>query len=124
MSTTQARTGRGYTVRRQADAPTVPCPCGASTRILTRADGPLANVHVTAITDSAPHYHRHCTEIYYILEGSGELELNGDVVEVEPGTLVVIEPGTVHRLRSAGGVRTMVIGIPALDPADEYLVEA
>lgn len=113
---------RGYTVRRLAEAPTVPCPCGQSTRLLTRADGPLANVHVTEIRDAARHYHRHCTEIYYVLEGTGRLELGGDVVDVEPGTLVVIEPMTPHRLVSEGGVRTMVIGFPALDPDDEYPV--
>ena len=112
--------GRGYLVRRQAESPTVACPCGPSTRILTRADGPLANFHITAIADSAKHYHKLCTEIYYILEGTGELELNDDVVPVEPGTLIVIEPFTTHRLRSPAGVRTIVLGIPALDPDDEY----
>ena len=51
------------------------------------------------------------------------LAQSDDIVEVEPGTLVVIEPRTVHRLVSAEGVTTMVIGIPALHPDDEYLVE-
>lgn len=113
----------GYTIRRLAEAPVVPCPCGQSTRILTVADTPLANFHITAITDSARHYHKLCTEIYYILEGTGELELNGEAVAVEPGTLVVIEPYTRHRLRSASGVRTIVMGVPALQPDDEYLVD-
>jgi mannose-6-phosphate isomerase-like protein (cupin superfamily) len=117
-----AAVGRGYLVRRQAEAPTVPCPCGQSTRILTRADGPLANFHVTFITDSVKHYHRECTEIYYILEGTGELELGDDVVAVAPGTLVVIEPYTAHRLRSAEGVRTIVLGLPALHGDDEFFV--
>jgi mannose-6-phosphate isomerase-like protein (cupin superfamily) len=94
-----------------------------STRILTRADGDLANFHVTCITDSVKHFHKLCTEIYYILEGTGSLELGDDVVEVEPGTLVVIEPRTPHRLVSAAGVRTLVLGIPALRDGDEYFVE-
>lgn len=118
----QAALGQGYLVRRLADAPTVPCPCGESTRILTRADGPLANFHVTWITDSVRHYHKNCTEIYYILEGTGRLELNADVIDVEPGTLVVIEPYTAHRLTSQQGVRTIVLGLPACHPDDEYFV--
>ncbi len=118
--TEQPALGRGYLVRRQADAPTVACPCGPSTRILTRADSPLANFHVTFIKDSAKHYHKECTEIYYILEGTGELELNGDLVLVEPGTLVVIEPYTIHSLKSEEGVRTVVLGMPAIGPDDEY----
>lgn len=118
----QATIGRGYLVRRLADAPTVACPCGDSTRILTRADGPLANFHVTFITDSVKHYHKHCTEIYFILEGTGRLELNDDVVAVEPGMLILIEPYTAHRLVSPEGVRTIVLGLPAWDPDDEYFV--
>lgn len=123
MSPTTA--GPGYLVRRRTDAPTVPCPCGSSTRLLTRADGPLANFHVTTIHEAARHYHARCTEIYYILNGTGQLELNEDIVRVEPGTLVVIEPTTRHRLVADGpeGVVTMVLGIPALDPEDEYLVD-
>jgi mannose-6-phosphate isomerase-like protein (cupin superfamily) len=117
------RTGPGYVVRRQAEAPVVPCPCGQSTRILTHEDGSPANFHVTFITDSVKHYHEHCTELYYILEGTGRLELNGDVVEVEPGMLILIEPFTAHRLRSEAGVRTLVIGVPAWHPEDEFFVE-
>src|SRR3954471_10871891 len=62
MPTTTA----GYLVRRVADAPTVPCPCGDSTRILTAADGAPASLHVTSIRDAERHYHRETTEVYYI----------------------------------------------------------
>lgn len=113
----------GAIVRRLAEAPTVPCPCGESTRLLTIADGPMVNFHITAIRDAAKHYHRHCTELYYILEGTGTLELGDATVAVEPGMLVVIPTMVPHRLRSAAGVRTMVLGIPALDPEDEVIVE-
>ena len=112
--------GRGYLVRRLSEAPTVPCPCGQSTRPLTRAETPVCNLHVTAIRDSARHYHKQCTEVYYILDGQGKMELNGDVIDIEPGTIIYIEPFTAHRLWSDAGVRTVVFGVPALDPADEY----
>jgi mannose-6-phosphate isomerase-like protein (cupin superfamily) len=110
----------GYLVRRLDEAPTVPCPCGQSTRIITRADTPACNLHVTFIQDSVRHYHKNCTEVYYILEGRGKMELNGDTLDVEPGMIVYIEPGTPHRLASREGVRTIVFGVPALDPADEH----
>lgn len=113
-------TTSGYLVRHVREAPTVPCPCGQSTRPLTRADTAVCNFHITFITDSVRHYHKECTEVYYILEGTGRMELNGDVVEVEPGTVVYIEPGTRHRLWSEGGVRTVVFGVPALRPEDEF----
>jgi len=68
------------------------------------------------------HYHKKCTEVYYILEGRGKMELNDDVIEVEPGTIVYIEPYTAHRLYSPEGVRTIVFGVPAYRPDDEFFV--
>ncbi len=111
---------RGYLVRRVSEAPTVPCPCGQSTRLLTAADTPACNFHVTFIQDSVRHYHKECTEVYYILEGEGKMELHGDVIDVAPGDMIYIEPFTPHRLRSDAGVRTIVFGVPALKPDDEY----
>jgi mannose-6-phosphate isomerase-like protein (cupin superfamily) len=87
---------------------------------LTRVETPTCNLHVTFITDSVKHYHKLCSEVYLILEGKGQMDLNGDVIDVEPGTVVLIEPGTRHRLWSREGVRTVVFGVPALDPEDEY----
>jgi mannose-6-phosphate isomerase-like protein (cupin superfamily) len=113
-------TVNGYLVRRATDAPTVPCPCGDSTRILTGADGAPCSLHVTSIRDATRHYHRETTEVYYILEGSGKMELNGDWVDLAPGMVVWIEAGTRHRLVSEVGVKTVVFGIPAFNPADEY----
>ncbi|MBY0524258.1 MAG: cupin domain-containing protein [Gemmataceae bacterium] len=113
-------TSPGYLVRRPEDAPTVPCPCGQSTRFLTRADTPVCNFHITFIQDSVKHYHRECTEVYYILQGQGKMEMNGDTIEVAPGMVIYIEPLTRHRLVSAEGVRTIVFGIPAMHPEDEY----
>ena len=110
----------GYLVRRLQDAPTVPCPCGQSTRPLTRADTEVCNLHVTSITDSQRHYHKLCTEVYYVLEGRGQMELNDEVVDVEPGTVIFIEPYTRHRLWSAAGVRIVLVGMPALQPEDEF----
>ncbi len=111
---------KGYFVRTLAAAPTVPCPCGESTRPITRAQTPVCNLHVTRIKASVLHYHKECTEVYYILEGEGKMELNGDVIDVAPGVIVYIEPYTRHRLYSEGGVRTIVFGVPALNAADEY----
>jgi len=58
--------------------------------------------------------------VYYLLEGRGRRELNDDVVEIEPGMVVYIEPYTTHRLWSEEGVRTVAFGVPALRPEDEY----
>jgi len=116
--------GKGYLVRRLQDAPTVPSECGQSTRPLSYPETAVCNLHVTFIKDSTRHYHKQCTEVYYILQGWGKMELNDDVVEVEPGTVIYIEPNTAHRLFSEEGVQTIVFGVPAYRPDDEFYVKS
>jgi len=107
-------------VRRIADAPTVPCPCGASTRVLTAADGGPCSFHVTSISDSVRHYHARTSEVYSILEGTGKIELDGTWHDIGPGTVISIPAGTRHRLVSPGGVKTIVVAIPPFDDEDEH----
>lgn len=110
----------GYLVRKQADAASVPCPCGTSTRILATADGGPCSFHVTTIFDATRHYHRDTTEVYYILSGTGKMELADEWVDVEPGTVVLIEAGTRHRVVSPGGLQTVVVAIPGFREEDEF----
>jgi mannose-6-phosphate isomerase-like protein (cupin superfamily) len=65
------------------------------------------------------------TEVYFILEGCSEMEFNCDVVDVEPGTTILIPPGTRHRLTGQGGqpVRTVVFALPAFRADDDSLEE-
>lgn len=113
--------GKGYLVRHLDDVDPIPCACGASTRIIQRQDTPVANLHVTHITDSQKHYHKACTEYYYILDGLGHMELGEDVVEVKSGTTIVIEKGTPHR--GYGDFRALIVGIPAWEHTDEFFCE-
>ncbi len=109
---------KGYIYRKKSEAPTIPCLCGESTRIVTIDDTPVANIHVTHITDSIKHYHKDCTEYYYILDGCGKMELGDEVVDLEPGVTILIEPGTAHR--AYGDITTLVIGVPSWKPDDEF----
>ena len=114
---------KGYIVRRVLeDVPPVPCPCGQSIRAITGRDNELASIHVVTISkDSKLHYHKKLTEFYYVLEGEGELQLNDDVVKLEPHTLVMIKPLTKHVAR--GNLRILNIVIPPFDEEDEFVVD-
>jgi mannose-6-phosphate isomerase-like protein (cupin superfamily) len=61
------------------------------------------------------------TEIYFILEGEGHMELDGDRVPVRPMSAVFIKPGCRHR--AVGQIRAVIVPIPAFDPADEWFDE-
>ena len=44
------------------------------------------------------HYHARSEEIYLIVEGGGELEIDGEVRSVGPGDAILIPPGAWHQL--------------------------
>ena len=113
---------QNYIVRNIKDVPPVPCLCGSSIRPITRKDTPVANLHVTHIMDSKKHYHKNCTEYYYILEGSGKMELDDDVVDLEPGVVICIPPMVAHR--GYGDFRAVIVGVPAMEHTDEFLADA
>ena len=97
----------------------VECPCGQTRRAFTEDPDQTASLHVVDIcTDAKTHYHRKLTEIYYILEGSGQMELDGELYPVGPGSAVLIKPGCRHR--AIGEMRIINIPVPAFDPNDEW----
>lgn len=48
------------------------------------------------------HYHRLSEEIYYVVAGSGEMEVDGARARVGPGDAVLIPPGAWHQLHASG----------------------
>jgi mannose-6-phosphate isomerase-like protein (cupin superfamily) len=97
----------------------VPCPCGEARRAFALPENEVATLHRTDISaDSRAHYHKTLTEIYYVLEGEGYLELDGDRVSLQPGTAVFIPPLTRHR--AVGKLRVLIVAVPTFDPNDEW----
>ena len=48
------------------------------------------------------HYHGESEEVYFILEGEGEMELDGETARVTVGDAIPIPPGAWHTLRNTG----------------------
>jgi mannose-6-phosphate isomerase-like protein (cupin superfamily) len=108
-----------FHIARPADLSPVNCPCGETRRaFLDDADG-VASLHVLEISaDSRTHYHKRLTEIYYILEGEGVMELDGERHAVRPGDAILIKPLCRHR--AVGRLRVIVVPVPAFDAEDEW----
>src|SRR6266576_1918594 len=52
------------------------------------------------------HYHREAEEIYYVVEGSGQMELDGGRRQIGVGDAVLIPPGAWHEITAgAAGCR-------------------
>jgi len=111
-----------YIIAQMDEIDPVECPCGLTRRAFVAADNPVATLHMVDVRDDArTHYHKKLTEIYLILEGEGEMELDGRRVPVKPLTAVFIKPGCRHR--AVGRMRVVNVPIPAFDPADEWFDE-
>tara|TARA_B110000438_G_scaffold167242_1_gene159928 strand:+ start:1522 stop:1761 length:240 start_codon:yes stop_codon:yes gene_type:complete len=76
-------------------------------------------MHVVEISQkSRVHYHKKMTEIYYVLEGEGSFELDGESVPVSPGSAVLIKPECRHR--AVGNLKIINVPIPTFDEEDEW----
>jgi len=112
---------KGYLVRDIAEAQPVACPCGWSRRPISIKDTSIANIYVTSINDSQKHYHKKTCEFYYILEGSGTMELGNKNVEIKPGVVMMIDKLTPHR--GYGNFKALIVGVPALQEEDEFFTD-
>ena len=108
-----------YQITRIPELAPIDCPCGKTRRAFVDDVDQVASLHVVDITEDAKtHYHKRLTEIYYILEGTGQMELDGELHDVQPGDAILIKPGCRHR--AIGQLRVLNVPIPAFDPEDEW----
>ena len=113
------RQSRKFTVVNMSAVAAVDCPCGQSKRAFVDDPDGVASLHVVDIKrDARKHYHKNLTELYYVLEGTGEMELDDQTIQVGPGMAILIKPGCRHR--AIGEMKILNIPIPAFDPDDEW----
>ena len=96
-------------------------PTVARTLATSQVDDFPGTIHVTEIElDNTLHYHKRLTETYYFLqcEPDAKMQLNDEVIDVHPGTCVMIRPGTRHR--AIGRMKVLIVVYPKFDPADEW----
>ncbi len=73
--------------------------------LLDAADGgavnqSLAEAVVEANGETDRHYHALTEELYVMLAGTGEMEVDGERREVGPGDAILIPPGAWHQIRA------------------------
>ena len=108
-----------YNVTHFDDVAPQRCPCGQTRRAFADDPDGIATFHVVQIrTDSQVHYHKRLTEMYYVLAGTGRVELDGRSVPVRPGSVIQIKPLCRHR--AVGELKVIVVAVPAFDPDDEW----
>ena len=58
------------------------------------------------------HYHARAEEIYFLLEGEGEMEIDGERRRVGPGDAILIPAGARHQIRAEAPLRFLCCCAP------------
>ena len=84
----------------------------------------LAEARVPAGTTTALHRHPVTEEIYYILEGIGEMRLEGETIPVRPGDAIPIPPGHRHSIHNPGpqSLRFLCCCAPGYEHTDTEII--
>ncbi|MFE7802856.1 cupin domain-containing protein [Nocardia sp. NPDC057440] len=86
----------------ESDVEAVSLPGGGSFRLLEDSEtsdglfGANRLVLQAGANGTRPHHHTKSTEIFYVLAGTMEFLVDGELQSVSTGGLVVVPPGTVH----------------------------
>ena len=62
----------------------------------------LAEARLPVGGTTTPHYHPKTEEIYYILQGQGEMQIDEEQRTVGPGDAIAIPPGARHQITNTG----------------------
>lgn len=66
------------------------------------------------------HYHRASEEFYFLLEGTGTMEIDGELREVGPGDAILIPSGAWHQITAATPLRFLCCCAPPYSHSDTY----
>ncbi len=93
--------------------------------ILDRANAPvehqsLAEATLPADASTQRHYHKTSEEFYFLLEGSAEMELNGETRLVQPGDAILIPPGSWHTITALSPLRLLCCCAPPYSHEDTF----
>jgi quercetin dioxygenase-like cupin family protein len=83
-------------------------PAGRHTRVIVGPGGPVEAEgfvmgHVTIFPGGSVPVHSHPQEeVYFIAEGAGTIEVDGQAAPVRAGSYVYMKPGSTHLLKNGG----------------------
>jgi quercetin dioxygenase-like cupin family protein len=121
--------GNGASVAAQAviDPDTLWCAVhqGAAKVTPLHSDSLASSFLICIHTGVKPHLHRAHTEHVLVLEGSGDMMLDGTRRSVKAGDVIVIPAGTVHSAVASGDAPLRVLSIqsPFFDGSDRLMIE-
>jgi len=102
---------------------------GESIRLVDDEQGGACNVdlHVNHLApESGPgprHYHRRAENVYMVLSGVIEVEVDGEISTLEPDDVLFIPPGVIHSTSNPGPETATFVEIYAPAGHDFHIVD-
>jgi len=85
----------------------------------------LAEARLAVGASTMEHYHPKAEEIYYITQGTGRMQIEGELKEVRVGDAIAIPPGKKHKIWNTGSetLRLLCCCAPAYEDSDTIITE-
>jgi mannose-6-phosphate isomerase-like protein (cupin superfamily) len=82
----------------------------------------LAEATLEPAQQTERHYHAESEEFYFVLEGAGEVEIDGERAPVGPGDAILIPAGAWHQITAgnSSGLRFLCCCAPPYRHEDTY----
>ena len=80
----------------------------------------LAEATIAMGNATERHYHKVSEEFYFLLEGEGVMELDGETRVMQPGDAVVIPAGAGHQIAATSDLRFLCCCAPTYSHEDTY----
>lgn len=93
--------------------------------ILDSANAPvekqsLAEATIPVGGETERHWHKESEEFYFILEGAGTMEIDGETREVGVGDAILIPAGAWHQIKATQALRFLCCCAPPYRHEDTY----
>jgi len=93
--------------------------------LLDLSNAPVANQSLAEATlptgvATQRHYHKASEEFYYILTGSGQMEIDGIEKPVEPGDAILIPAGAWHQITASEEMKFLCCCAPPYSHEDTF----
>ena len=80
----------------------------------------LAEASLIAGGETQRHYHKRSEEIYFMLEGEGLMEIDGEVSKVTSGDAILIPPHAWHQIKAITKIRFLCCCAPVYSHEDTF----
>jgi len=117
-------------ITNEKDGEKVPDICGTAIELVNSALSGSKHLSIAIIllepfSKSTRHFHKNTEEVYYILEGEGEILIDDMKSRIVGGDTILLPIGSMHQITNTGKILLKFISIdsPVFDEQDVFICE-